>query len=611
MPATPLLALLNAHVTFGGRPTFSGVSVAIARGDRACLVGRNGGGKSTLLRLLAGLADLDSGERFQQPGTSIAYMPQEPVFDSSLTAAEFVGLSLRPDPSHTDRRHLVEAALDEVSVACDRLLSNLSGGEGRRVSLAAALVAGPDLLLLDEPTNHLDIPAIEWLEDRLAAFTGGLLLVSHDRAFLKRLSRRTLWLDRGRLYELDQGYEAFESWSEGVHAAEAAEQVRADKRIASETLWLREGISARRRRNQGRVRRLAEMRRQRAERIGLRQAKLTTAIAESGGRLVIELKNVAKAFEGPSGRKVIARKFSTRVLRGDRVGLIGPNGAGKTTLLGIMAGTIAPESGQVRLGTNLMPAIFDQSRATLDPEATLWDTLTEGSGDTVVVQGQPRHVTSYLKDFLFEDRQYRAKVSTLSGGERNRLLLARTLARRSNLLILDEPTNDLDIDTLDLLEEVLAEYDGTLLLVSHDRDFLDRLVTGVIAVEGDGVIAEYVGGYSDYLRQRPQQAAPRSATKHPLKAGRRAAEKRADKLTWKEQQELGALPAQIAALESEKTRLEAALADHAFYTRDRAAFEGSAARHATVVKALARAEERWLELASRAEDLTRETRPSL
>ncbi len=345
--------------------------------------------------------------------------------------------------------------------------------------------AEPDVLLLDEPTNHLDIPAIEWLEARLAAFSGGVLLVSHDRAFLKRLSRRTLWLDRGRLYELDQGYEAFEAWSEGVLAAEAAEQARIDKRIASETLWMREGISARRRRNQGRVRRLGEMRQQRAERVGLRQAKLTTATAETGGRLVIELEHVAKAFPGPSGPKVIARRFSTRVLRGDRVGLIGRNGAGKSTLLGIMAGTIAPDSGKVRLGTNLMPAIFDQSRASLDPEATLWDTLTEGSGDTVMVQGQPRHVTAYLKDFLFEDRQFRAKVSTLSGGERNRLLLARVLAQRSNLLILDEPTNDLDIDTLDLLEEVLADYDGTLLLVSHDRDFLDRLVTSLIAVEGE------------------------------------------------------------------------------------------------------------------------------
>jgi ATP-binding cassette subfamily F protein uup len=609
MPAPPLLALRDAHVTFGGRPTFSGISLAIARGERACLVGRNGSGKSTLLRLLAGLAELDGGERFQQPGARIAYMPQEPVFDSTLTAAEFVALSLPADPELADRRHLVAATLNEVGVESDRLLSNLSGGEGRRVSLAAALVAEPDILLLDEPTNHLDIPAIEWLEQRLAAFPGGLLLVSHDRAFLTHLSRRILWLDRGRLFELDQGYAAFDAWSESVLAAEAAEQARIDKRIASETLWMREGISARRRRNQGRVRRLAEMRQQRAERVGLRQAKLTTATAETGGRLVIELDRVAKAFAGPSGAKVIARKFSTRVLRGDRVGLIGRNGAGKTTLLGIMAGMIAPDSGTVRLGTNLVTAIFDQSRATLDPDATLWETLTGGSGDTVVVQGETRHVTSYLKDFLFEDRQFRAKVSTLSGGERNRLLLAKTLAQRSNLLILDEPTNDLDIDTLDLLEEVLADYDGTLLLVSHDRDFLDRLVTSLIAVEGDGVIEEYVGGYSDYLRQRQRPPPPLlAAPKPPVKTVERAAERRVDRLGWKEQRELDALPAQIAAFENEKTRLEVALADRGLYARDRAAFEAATSRHAALVDVLARAEERWLELASRAEELARLSR---
>jgi ATP-binding cassette subfamily F protein uup len=600
-----LLALREARVTFGGRPTFEGVSVALGKGDRACLVGRNGGGKSTLLKALAGLAELDAGERFQQPGMRVAYMPQEPVFDPALTAAEFVTRGLPPDPTAGDRRYLVEAVLAEVGVPPDRRLHNLSGGEGRRVSLAHALVGEPDILLLDEPTNHLDIPAIEWLEQRLADLPAGLLLISHDRAFLTRLSRRTLWLDRGTLRELDQGYAAFETWSEAVLAAEAAEQARTDKRIATEMVWLREGISARRRRNQGRVRRLAEMRRERSQRVGLRQAKLGTAGTEASGRLVVELENVAKSFPGPAGDTVIARDFSTRVLRGDRVGLIGRNGAGKSTLLGILAGTIAPDSGTVRLGSNLSLAVFDQRRAALDPDATLWQSLTGGAGDTVFVQGRPRHVASYLRDFLFEDRQFLAKVSTLSGGERNRLLLAKVLAQPSSLLILDEPTNDLDIETLDLLEEVLADYEGTLLLVSHDRDFLDRLVTSVIAVEGNGVIDEYVGGYSDYLRQRPPPPAPKAPPKRPSEPSERPKERRPDRLSFKEQREIDGLPERIAALEAEKARLEAALADPGLYARDRAGFEAASARHADVLARLAEAEERWLILAERAETLAR------
>jgi ATP-binding cassette subfamily F protein uup len=596
--------LREASVTFGGRPTFTDISLALGKGDRACLVGRNGGGKSTLLKALAGLIDLDAGARFQQPGTHVAYMPQEPAFDPALSAAAFVAGGLPPDPAEGERSHRVVAALDAVDVAPNRRLANLSGGEGRRVSLARALVGEPDILLLDEPTNHLDIPAIEWLEEHLAAYAGGLLIISHDRAFLKRLSRRTLWLDRGRLREHDQGYADFEAWSEDIIAAEAAEQARADKRIASETLWLREGISARRRRNQGRVRRLAELRDERAQRVTLRQAKLGNAAAETGGRLVLELSHVAKSFDSDAGEVVIARDFSTRVLRGDRVGLIGRNGAGKSTLLGIMTGAIAPDGGTVRQGANLLPAIFDQNRIALDPEASPWNTLA-GSGDTVLVQDRPRHVASYLKDFLFEDRQFKAKVSTLSGGERNRLLLAKVLAQQSNLLILDEPTNDLDIETLDLLEELLADYDGTLLLVSHDRDFLDRLVTGVIVVEGDGVIDEYVGGYSDYVRQRRPPAAARPGAKTAVKANGRAPAPPSERMSFKERRELESLPGTIAALEAEKAKLETALADPAFYPSGRAGFEAASVRHREVIAALEAAEERWLTLAERAETLAR------
>ncbi|MDB5411311.1 MAG: hfaC [Rhodospirillales bacterium] len=603
--APPLLALKDARLTFGGRPTFEGVSLALGRGDRACLVGRNGSGKSTLLRVLAGLIDLDAGERFQQPGSRVAYMPQEPLFDPTLTAAEFVAQGLSHDPHDGDRSHLIEAVLDEAEVAPDRLLANLSGGEGRRISLAAALVAEPDILLLDEPTNHLDIPAIEWLEERMLGFAGGILMVSHDRAFLNRLSRQMLWLDRGTMRRLDKGFPAFDEWSAAVLADEDAERRRIDKRIATEMVWLREGISGRRRRNEGRVTRLMQMRQERAQRVSLGTAKIGPASAESGGRIVIEAVDIDKSYATPSGSKTIARKFSTRILRGDRVGVIGRNGSGKTTLLGVLTGAIPPDAGTVRQGTNLMPAIFDQTRASLDPEATPWTTLAGESGDTVTVQGRPRHVASYLKDFLFEDRQFRAKISGLSGGERNRLLLAKILAQPSNLLILDEPTNDLDMETLDLLEEILADYDGTLLLVSHDRDFLDRLVTSVIAVEGDGVIDEYAGGYSDYLRQRRPAATRRTPSPVAAKPAARPRDASPGRLGFKEQRELDLLPKRIAELELEKKALAARLADPELYARSRTEFAAATSRHEQLDAELAEAEERWLALAEKAEALAR------
>ncbi|HEV2676716.1 MAG TPA: ATP-binding cassette domain-containing protein [Aliidongia sp.] len=597
----PLLALQNATLTYGGRPTFQEVSVAVARGERICLVGRNGSGKSTLLKCLAGTIELDAGDRFIQPGAHVAYMPQEPNFDPAMTIADHVALGLPGHEQDGATRYKVEAILAEVGLDPDRKLVALSGGEGRRVSLARVFVAEPDVVLLDEPTNHLDIPAIEWLEARLADYRGAILMISHDRAFLNRLSRRVIWLDRGRLLSLDQGFLGFDDWAERVLAAEAAEEQRLDKKLIAETLWMRQGISARRTRNMGRVRALQDLRQDKAERVGIRQAKLGTAAStETGGQLVVEVKNISKSFaqtlpDGTNATRVIAQDFSTKIVRGERIGIIGANGAGKSTLLKILTGEIEPDAGKVRFGVNLVPAYFDQLRSRLDEEASVRDNLTEGRGDSVFVRGVPRHVNSYMRDFLFEDRQALTPAKALSGGERNRLLIAKVLAQTSNLLVLDEPTNDLDMDTLELLEEVLADYEGTLYLVSHDRDFLDRLVTSVIAVEGDGEIAEYVGGYTDYLRQRPTKLDPVKAAKQAAAPARTDKPKTA-RLGFKEQHDLQRLPGVIEKLGKEQAALQQTLADPKLYARDRAAFDMASARLDGLHVELAEAEDRWLEL---------------
>src|SRR5579859_3622786 len=601
----PLLALQNATLTFGGRPTFQEVSVAVARGERICLVGRNGSGKSTLLKCLAGMIELDAGDRFIQPGAHVAYMPQEPDFDPAMTIGEHVALGLPGHEQDGAVRYKVEAILAEVGLDPDRKLVALSGGEGRRVSLARVFVAEPDVVLLDEPTNHLDIPAIEWLEARLADYRGAILMISHDRAFLNRLSRRVLWLDRGRLRSLDKGFTGFDDWAEGVLAAEAAEQERLDKKLIVETVWLRQGISARRTRNMGRVRALMALRQERAQRIGIGTVKLGSAGTQTGGQLVVEFQHIAKTFPATEAaeEKVIAKDFSTRVLRGDRIGIIGPNGAGKSTLLKLLTGEMEPDSGQIRRGTNLIPAYFDQRRLGLDGTASVRENLVGKDGDTIFVQGKPRHVMSYLRDFLFDDRQAVQPVDSLSGGERNRLLLAKVLAQPSNVLVLDEPTNDLDMDTLDLLEEVLADYEGTLFLVSHDRDFLDRLVTSVIAVEGNGRVDEYVGGYTDYLRQRRPPEAVKAKPPEKAAAPARAEKPKAAKLGFREQHDLARLPGVIDALTAEKQKLEKLLADGSLYARDPAKFAATTERLDALASELAAAEDRWLELEMKRSEL--------
>jgi ATP-binding cassette subfamily F protein uup len=600
----PLVALRDATLTYGGNPTFTDASVAVARGERICLVGRNGSGKSTLLKALGGLIDLDHGERFLQPGAHVTYMPQDPVFDPAMTIAEHVALGLPPGEGLEREGYKVEAMLAEVGLDPGRRLIGLSGGEGRRVSLARVFVGEPDVVLLDEPTNHLDIPAIEWLEARLSEFRGAVLMISHDRAFLTRLSRRTLWLDRGRLRSLDQGYAGFDGWVEGILAAEAAEQDRLDKKLAVETLWMRQGISARRTRNMGRVRALIALRQERSQRIGIGTARLGTAGTQAGGQLVVEFQHLAKRFPASAAaeERVIATDFSTRVLRGDRIGIIGPNGAGKSTLLKLLTGEIEADHGKIRRGTNLIPAYFDQRRLGLDGRATVRENLVGKDGDTIFVQGQPRHVMSYLRDFLFDDRQAAQPVDSLSGGERNRLLLAKVLAQPSNVLVLDEPTNDLDMDTLDLLEELLADYQGTLLLVSHDRDFLDRLVTSVIAVEGNGRVDEYVGGYTDYLRQRPPPEAVR-AKPADKPAAMRAEKPKTARLGFREQHDLTRLPGVIDALTAERRKLEKLLADGGLYARDPATFKASTARLDALALELAGAEDRWLELEMKRSEL--------
>jgi ATP-binding cassette subfamily F protein uup len=592
------MTLRGGRISFGGKPLFADLELQLGRGDRACLVGRNGSGKSTLLKILAGLIEVDDGELFRQPGAKASYLPQDPTFDPDETVAHHVAADGEPP-------HRVDAMLAQVGLDGSRRLGTLSGGEGRRAALARALVGDPDILLLDEPTNHLDLAAIDWLERVLTGFGGALLMVSHDRAFLNRVTTRTFWLDRGRLRRSETGFAEFDDWSEAVLQAELREAERLDSKLRDETHWLLRGVTARRRRNQGRLRKLETMRAARAALLGGRggKAKMAAEDGEIKSKLVIEAKDIAKSYADDDGERVIVRGFSTRVLRGDRIALVGANGAGKTTLLRMLTGDLAPDHGSVRLAKNLTQAYFDQHRAVLDREKSLWETLCPAGGDQVMVHGQPRHVRSYLKDFLFDPRQAESPVGSLSGGERNRLLLAKIMAMPSELLVLDEPTNDLDMDTLDLLQEMLADYPGTLLLVSHDRDFLDKTVNGTIVMEGDGTAVDYAGGYSDYLVQRKLRGAPKaeaasSAARPASPRETRRAEPR-QRLGYKDQRDLELLPEQVAALEAEIRSLEAALADPTLYQRDRAAFERAMARIAAARVELDAAETRWLELEAR------------
>jgi ATP-binding cassette subfamily F protein uup len=597
----PLLTLRDIRLGFGGNPLFTGVDCSVGRGDRICLVGRNGSGKSTLLKIIAGLIDAEDGERFVQPGVSVAYLPQEPDPSGYQTVHDYIAGGLGDE--QIEQLHKVDILIDEVALDPLADPTTLSGGEKRRAAIARILVAAPDIILLDEPTNHLDLPTIQWLEEKLLAYRGGFVLISHDRAFLNRLTGITFWLDRGVVRRLDDGFTGFEAWSEDILEREATETAKFDKLIAQETEWSRQGIKARRTRNMGRLRRLHEMRNERASMIARTgSVKFEADSGNSSGKLVAEAENITKSY---GGHQVI-KPFSTRILRGDKLGVIGPNGAGKSTLLKILTGQLAPDEGSVRLGTNLEMVYLDQTRSALDPDKTVWDTLADSGGDSIDVRGRLRHVVSYMRDFLFEDRQARSPVGSLSGGERNRLLLAKALARPSNFLVLDEPTNDLDMDTLDLLQEVLADYDGTLVLVSHDRDFLDRVVTSTIAFEGEGAVREYPGGYADYERQRPAPATKATKNAAAAKAvAPKAAEKpkKATKLSYKHQRALEQLPKTMETLEKEIASIEEKMADPTLFTRDPKAFQTLSDQLESKQAALATAEEEWLEIEMMREEL--------
>ena len=592
--APPLIQLKDIALTFGGTPLLSGVELTVASSERVCLIGRNGSGKSTLLKIAAGLIEPDRGSRFVQPGATIRYLPQEPDFATYRTTLDYVEAGLGPG----DDRYAAKYLLEQLGLHGDEEPARLSGGEGRRAALARVLAPSPDVLLLDEPTNHLDLPTIEWLEGELDRRRSALVLISHDRRLLSNLSRSTAWLDRGEIRQIDRGFAAFEAWRDEVLAEEEREQHKLDRKIVSEEHWLRYGVSGRRKRN---VRRLADLKALRRARSSYRgdagSANLAASEAEKSGRLVIEAKTISKSF----CERRIVENFSIRVQRGDRIGIVGPNGAGKTTLVNLLTGAIAPDSGSVRLGVNLEMATLDQRRESLDPKSTLAEALTGGRGDQVMVGGRPRHVVGYMKDFLFAQEQRGTPLEVLSGGERGRLMLARALAKPSNLLVLDEPTNDLDLETLDVLEEMLGEYEGTVMLISHDRDFLDRIVTSVIAPDGDGKWIEYAGGYSDMLAQRGSDL-KRKTSKAPAIEGKKEAKTTAPlsaqkrRLNFNEKHALETLPKTIARLQAEIAKQQRLLDDPDLYNRDRKTFDEASHTIARAQAELASAEDRWLAL---------------
>ena len=599
MALPPLLTLQNMQLTFGTTPLLTGADLTVNPRDRVCLVGRNGSGKSTLLKMAAGLVEADEGERFVKPGTTLRYLPQEPDLSGYASIRDYVEDGLEG----ADQAYRIPYLLESLGLTGDESPANLSGGEGRRAALARTLAPEPDVLMLDEPTNHLDLPVIEWLEDELMGMSSALVLISHDRRFLERLSRRTVWMDRGQTRELDQGFGAFEDWRDRLIEEEELEQHKLGRQIAREQHWIVHGVSGRRKRNVRRVKELAELRKTHKEHRSVQGGMSATVVdAKKSGKSVVRMEGVSKSFDG----RAIVDDFSIKINRGERIGVIGPNGSGKTTLLKLIMGTLDPDTGRIDLGTNLEPLIIDQKRESLNPDWTLKEALTDGGSDTVVVGGESVHVVRYMKDFLFAPEQQRTPLHVLSGGERGRLQLARGLRHPSNLLVLDEPTNDLDLETLDLLQELVADYNGTVLIVSHDRDFLDRTVTRAVGYEGDGHWQVYAGGYSDMVAQRGEGVTARRALDKANKTGNKknsggkapadAATASAPKLSYKHKFRLEQLPKEIAAAEERIKAMTEKMGDPDYFARDPEGFMATSEALAEIQDKLDTLELEWLEL---------------
>ncbi|QNM81694.1 ATP-binding cassette domain-containing protein [Sphingomonas sabuli] len=591
--AAPILSYENLGLVQGEGWLFTDLDVYVGPRDRLALIGRNGAGKTTLLKCLAGLIDPDKGKRTIVPGTRVVLLEQDPAIGRDGSLLDWV-LAGDDAPQHYE----AAAIADQIGIDLDRPAATASGGERRRAAIVRALAQAPDVLLLDEPTNHLDLGAIEWLEQYLGRFTGAFIVISHDRTFLKRLTKSCIWLDRGSLRRAEIGFGGFDAWTEAVYEEEARAAEKLDAKLALELRWLERGVTARRRRNQGRLTKLHEMRAQRAAMLGgPGAAKLALAKDDVKSKAVIEADHVAKSF----GDRTVIRDFSLRIQRGDRIGLVGPNGAGKTTLLKLLTGEIEPDSGKVTRAKTLAGIIIDQQRKLMDPAKSVREVLTQG-GDWIDVRGHRKHIKGYLKEFLFDPAISEAPVGSLSGGERSRLLLAREFAREANLLVLDEPTNDLDLETLDLLQEVIADYEGTVLLVSHDRDFLDRTVTITLGLDGSGKVDVVAGGYDDWEKRRqPLQtkAAPKPKVRAPVE--NHSAPK--TKLSYKDQRDLDRLPGEVERIEREIAETEKSLHDPDIYARDPDKFASLTAHLATLRADKDQAEERWLEVAAMAEEL--------